>query len=362
MLSKSIPLKYFISRRSVVNPAKFLGESSLSSVSYENKVSSLESPLIPLMAFGMHFEIDVVIALKNDNDWGMIELFPVTIPSGERLWFSLDSKLDGSQFIGVPKNYHEHKDKFHFLFPGKMYDANLEVEENGNHYKIKYTRIDGVEVKTEVVIPNNAMKSMTPNGNTMNHSIQNSSIVLYLEKMGFISKGFKFNFDPNKVDRILGKRILMQLVQTAVGFMQADWEQTNDSLVCNGITVPLSWDAAGSILTVGSFPEVKYHFTKINEQLELREINIIQNDDNVGHIQLNPSLPDFRYKFTGEYNSKITISIKDLKGLLKGEVKGEGSDGTIFYRPISPHWAKNRPIDTKLISETDKIKLKSVRI
>ena len=60
-------------------------------------------PIIPFYPFVTNMNFDIVMSVSDDQ-YSMYEIIKTLLPNGDEIWFTLDSKFNGIQFIGLPQD------------------------------------------------------------------------------------------------------------------------------------------------------------------------------------------------------------------------------------------------------------------
>ncbi len=365
--SYAVPIEYLISRTSVVNEDKYLGQPSQHVVE-PGRVPLVRDPVVPFVAWGLWFDEDIMISLSGDPGWGMIEVSKIVLPSGRHVWFTLDSKEDGRQFVGLPDD--PLAAEMAKAFPAPSYNAGLIVKEVKKrtrhktlaHYEVSYRRIDGAPIRFELTVDDSVKPSLLRNGHAMNHSQGNVLALVDLASMQLVkSGGFRFIGDhPRRAQSLLTQKIAGVLRQAAAGLRAGSWKLNGASLEArnsdsNTLGLVILGDD-GRVVTLGTgdaFPSVQYDFAREGESLGLREIRVDQSLDGrtkeVARIRFNPALPDLRYGPPSRpLESRMVVGVNGQSGYQMGVVRVErdrdGSSARISVLSRKPSWAKQRPV------------------
>jgi hypothetical protein len=389
------PTHFFIPRLPLFNEARDLGPLAPSEVAYERLGEpSAQLPIIPFQAWGLRCEQDWLVSLTQDPGWGMLEIIQVHSPSGEPLWFTLDSRLDGTQYVGLPST-HPHARALAASFPATVYDSNLQVKtwSHGGRQSIqvRYTRIDGATIQFQMSTQKEAPPRLLRNGHGMNHSERDVLAVIDLESFQLADSPVTFGADPvapqRKAQRIAGVQIAGRLTQTAGGLFRKEWLQTespSDTTPYVTLTqLPSGQDITpssrkfqwllenaqtGLLVSDPGFQKLEYRYDirsfqregKTMQAFELREIRVLQSQQTAIaetlRVRFNPALPDFRYAFetASLAPTRFTLAVAGQPAYAKGAVVLERDDSkqhpTLRLKVISewPAWTRNRPLLTQL--------------
>ena len=387
------PAEYFIPALKKISKQQLLGAPLPSGESYSGSTQppSQKTPRIPFLPWGLHCEQDWLISLAGDPGWGMIEIIRVRPPGQAPVWFTLDSRLDGTQYVGLPSNHPQAK-KLATFFPAPSYEAGLTVQESGPRearvVRVRYTRKDGARIDFTMQASTLPNPGSYRNGNAMNHSERGALAVIDLESFRFAKGGVTFEKDPGRPDisrgvqRIAGVPIAGLLVQTVGGFMTSRWQQRETLLFRHGIdpSLPqesgtLTWTAApggdsGVLEQDSGFQKLAWNFDIYRsperperEYYELRSVSVRQvisdtsEPREVLRAEFNPALPDLRYPLTRPLTtSKWVIAVAGQDAYSHGTIRidREQDDLHLTLAPEWPHWTRERPLVTNLKASTNK--------
>ena len=147
-VSWSLPLSYYLSSSPDPKALSFLGDGQHSTLTYRLTEPIQQKAIIPFWAAALRFDEDIMIALEDDGEWGMLEVSMIRDAEGKELWFALDSKTNGQQFIGLPD--HPKADQLARLFPLTQYRAAPQVLREGKELSVQYRRIDGEDISFRI--------------------------------------------------------------------------------------------------------------------------------------------------------------------------------------------------------------------
>jgi hypothetical protein len=384
------PLRYFIKKQKLFsNNFVEKSTSSFQSDFAYNKKNQSQAPIIPIIPFCMNMNFDIVLSV-DDGTYSMYEIIRVDLTLEKSIWLTLDSKYNGKQFIGLPKNENDKKlVKYIASTLGVLtYEANLNPPEitlnkNKTYYNIKYTRIDpeGLEqtkpIDLTISIPSkynidNNSSTLFPNWNNrnshcMNHSSSNflGLIDIYKTLPSVKATAMKVNLNQHqfKFQKILGVKVKSMIGQTVAGIGKIDYtcdlpdlKQTSED--SKSITYTLSQRMKDI-----EFQNIQYYFIKNNNHLELKTIKIKQssNTKTLSTFEFTPSLPDLRFSLPSkEVKCRVAVAVDGKNGITSSNrpffyvgttciSQGLNSDEVLLtIEPEvsikSPEWFKLRPI------------------
>jgi hypothetical protein len=384
--AQATPTEYFVPAFKTLDAGRILGPPAASGESYANSPAPEQNtPVIPLLPWGLFCDQDWLVSLSGDPGWGMIEIIRVQIPSKAPVWFTLDSKLDGTQFVGLPSHLPEARE-LASLFPAPNYDSDLTVQESGPEsdrtLKVRYRRMDGALIAFSIRASTLAAPRSLRNGNGMNHSERTALAIIDLESFRMAAARVVFEKDPAHPEihrapqRIAGVPIAGLLVQTVGGFMKGAWTQAETQVTpdrkrgSRGASPrTFHWNLSpdgnsGQLTEAGPFQNTTFHYDIYHsperagrDYFELRSIEISQKteasatDRETLRAEFNPALPDFRYRlFRRQAQSNWTLSLAGQPAYAHGTLSLSPGDqpeqGDIRIKMIStrPQWTRERPL------------------
>lgn len=186
-----------------------------------------DAPVLPFMAFGMPFDIDVAIGLKDD-DWDMLEFARVQTPEGPQ-WVVLESRAETLDQVLVSN----HPDIETWLpeLPIERQRSNLVVTDR--------TTSDGLDIEVQYDNSNNEPVSAVlqgdpptkyakkRNGNTMGHGANMMLALLDISSAESLFKGEVRINDKKVPNRSVGGIVPMRfsLTQTQGGIASGTYQQ-----------------------------------------------------------------------------------------------------------------------------------------
>lgn len=350
-MSSKLPLKYFISKNKVVKHKSFKHLANKKHL-YQ-KEAAIEFPLIPLWPFGLRFEDDICLCLDGDGPWAMIEIACAKGPNEQELWFVLDSYLDGTQVVGLPKENYQQALEWAQFFPAQTYDSQLTVEKKIEGSKewlsFSYQRFDDEKISFEIEIDRS--KTTTPlfrNGNTMNHSEKTAQVGLDLESMQLISaKKIKFHTAAKKIQKILVVSLSLRLTQVVAGFRIGQWQQ-REGKVCYNDQMTVITSESEEEITIQTPITQHWKFKDNDGKKEFYALELSDQKTQLSRFSFYPPLPDLRYlKVEQEYHVKMLGDINQQEGFILSNLtisKNKEGDISFILRGERPHWVKNRPL------------------
>ncbi|MEK6626325.1 MAG: hypothetical protein AABY86_15250, partial [Bdellovibrionota bacterium] len=359
MQKYKIPLNYYLHKQTPyrLSVEDYLGPRMASPANHQSEYNRKDydlglhndKPIVPFIPHAFDMEFDLVLGLQaglQDGPWTMLEIVRVDI-DGTKVWFTLDSKFDGTQYVGLPKDEGQRQ-----LVQGicksmgiESYEANLvvlavgevdEVDENDLSLLVKYTRKNRL-LDFKVELPKgktyeNVIDERKRLSHGMNHSESKFLAVIDIYKnlgpldMANLKVVFNKSSDDEdaiKFDKILGfkvKTILSQMV-TTIGEMKIDfskmpglWTRIEESATSE------MWEYTYHVRANNRdyiLQRVQFLFEKHNGHLELRKITNLSvskmKDNKLASWHFNPALPDLRFGLAPE--ALVSRAILEVKGL-----------------------------------------------
>ncbi len=328
-----VPTKYFLSKRSIIPIYKKLPISELET----NQFIKHAYP-IPFITFGLYFDTDYVICLKDD-EFSMIEICRTFIGNKE-IWFTLESHLNGTQVAGHnQKDSKEANELFTFL-PVKKVINQLEIKEEDNYLLVRYIRESGKEMSFKLPIKENRSRAIFFNGNAMNHSDRLANVSIYLETLN------KISVKDHQLEKKMGIPLSFLISQKVFGISAVDFEINGENIKINekSLKIKKVENKKSISIDIGENLGISYIFFKDENHLKLQKIKSWQKYKDqeliLGELEFKDHLDDFRF---------IKDSIKS-QGIVKINSKTLSQFSLIFskeksyvhfsYRGIKPHWSK----------------------
>ena len=341
LCASAIPLSYFRSKKAVAwNPPP----STFFDGVYRYEEPHLSFPVVPVWSFGFRFDGDIMISLVDDAPWGMIEVAYAESMDGEKVWFTLDSKLDGHQYIGLSD--HPLAYEIAALFPIPSYQAHLEVMENDSSYVVSYMR-GNEPISFSIAKDDTVHPPSKQNGHSMNHSQQDMMAILNISSLKL--HPVQWGKSQRKTQSILWQPISGVMSQTVAGLRRGAWTQTKES-IHNLSLENQSTDKQECIRT----SHVRYCFHKKGKERQLREISLFQplHNDQISSILFSPALPDLRFVPKKRHCSDIFWEIASQEHLQAKACVHPLRYGTamiVSVHALQPSWVNVRPVLTSLV-------------
>lgn len=332
----AIPLSYFQSEKSTEwKPPKL----SYFDGDYRHEYPQVSFPIIPIWPFGLRFDLDLMIALADDDPWGMIEVAYIQTKEGEKVWFTLDSRLDGRQYIGLSDT--SFSDQISSLFPLPSYDAQLVVKETKDAYKVSYKR--GHEpIAFSMPRVQGSHPPSNRNGHAMNHAQRDLMAILNISSLKL--QAVDWMNSPHKTQSILWQPISGLMSQTVSGLRRGEWIQ-NDSEVHHQGSLLQNGESDICVQTERS----QYCFAKYHEQLQLHTVSLYQplHGEQVSSLVFSPALPDLRFIPKEAHCSQAYWNIEGqehLQGTICIHPLEYGSSMVVSFVAEEPSWVAARPV------------------
>ncbi|MEZ4322639.1 MAG: hypothetical protein R3F61_34550 [Myxococcota bacterium] len=205
------------------------------------------APVLPFMAFGATFDLDIAIGLKDDR-WDMIEIARVQRPGqAAPMWIVLESRA-GSKEQSLVANVNDINTWMPEL-PLARKSGGLEVEDrttaDGLDIRVKYDNIDNQPV--ELILQGDPPEKLARkrNGNTMGHGANDVLAVLDVSSMESLFKADVRIDDKNVRARKVAAIVPMQfaLTQTQGGVSRGEYRYEL------GKTIPFEKNSAFALAT-----------------------------------------------------------------------------------------------------------------
>jgi hypothetical protein len=354
--AEALPLRYFVSEYGGVSEEDHLGTLRSSGAASLFSAPIQEVPVLPFVAWGLRFDEDLMVSIA-EGGWGMAEVAKVLMPDGSSLWFSLDSMRDGRQYVGLPDDPRAAEAAAHF--PAPSYEAGLEVIEAAgrrpgrSRFDISYVRMDGTPMEFSIEAKDGDKPPARRNGHAMNHSQGRVLALLDIFSLR-LARPLWRKGQGHRVQRIAGVPISGRMRQVVGGLRSGSWTQRSwglEGLDEADVILARRSLPGEELLVQEGFPSTVYRFSREEDRLELRAIEVYQSlspgDPPILQIRFNPSLPDLRYGPPLEpHNSKMSIEVNGREGYQTGEVQisKDGSDAKLVLLSSRPDWAHVRPL------------------
>ena len=346
LCASAIPLSYFRSEKSVTwNPPPF----SLFEGTYRYEEPLVSFPIIPVWSFGFRFDGDIMISLADDEPWGMIEVAYVENTEGDKVWFTLDSKLDGHQYIGLSDHPLAHE--ISALFPVPSYQAHLEVIENDSSYNVSYMR-GNQPISFSIAKEDSVHPPSRQNGHSMNHSQQDMMAILNISSLKLHS--VQWGEPQRKTQSILWQPISGIMSQTVAGIRRGTWTQTKTSIHSLSLA-----NKSTDIQECIHVSHARYCFHKKGKERQLSGISLFQPliREQISSVHFSPALPDLRFIPKKTHCSDIFWEIANqehLKAAACVHPLRYGSTMIVSVHALQPSWVNARPLITSLVLNHDR--------
>jgi hypothetical protein len=338
-----------------------------SGVTYTSTEPRTDYPIMPFKTWSMKIVDEVLTEVEGHERWWMLEVCQAELEDGSRRWFTIDTELDGTQFLGISDPVIR---PMADIFPAEKYDNKLTVKVRDfvdrRIYVIKYVLPDGTDVYLEVQTPLEIEPPSERNGNAMSHSANISMVLIDLAGLGHGSAKIKFNNELQRSRTLLGVyERTWRISQTAGGIaigdvgLSADYATGTLNITRGGVKVaykpfdnPRYLRFRGE--SIAASEEIV--FLKNGRALELARVTFKQADVAIFDLRFNPALPDLRYTIEEEYKTNVYAGINGRAGYMYGDAIVTSVVGgyKVLIRPHEPHWAHARPIEVSIIFNTDK--------
>ncbi len=303
---------------------------------------AIKSPIVPLFPFSVKMDFDFVMGVE-DASYSMYEIIRVDIDVQKSIWFTLDSKYDGRQFIGLPKDPTAAQLVVSMAksLGIPTYQAGLKVAyaTSGNGDRIldvSYQRTDpsGEEPSKDIAFvatipakydldgrPDDSVfpKTNKRQSHGMNHSAFKIMALIDIYKAVPFLKLPKIKItwksEPIDFQSILGFKVKSPISQSILGLSEGDAPRELDVFKRDENSViyqNLIKGPQGEILQ-----RHRYKFDLRDGKEELRSIDYMDpyKELLIGQMNFNPALPDLRYALSpGEHVSRVSIGM-DAKGV-----------------------------------------------
>jgi hypothetical protein len=322
------------------------------------------APVPPVQAFGVTYDLDLVIRSKHP-DWDMHELARIVTPDGP-LWLVKDARratLAQTIVADLPDI-----DAWWPEVPVERRGGPVQVDDRSAgdevDVRVRYTNVDGhpAEIAYRGRVP--AEVGRKRNGPTMGHSAHAVMAVLSIPGRS-LGKDASVVIDgrEQRLVRILGLvPFRAALVQTQGGFSAGDLVQrTVDGAVEteHAAGAVQRWEvrrdgAVVELVQPGRLRALRYRFLPVpvgvdgGEALELVEIRVEQTGEDAPalFVRFDPALPDVRRTFAGTGTSRWVMDVAGSLGQATGTVAVTSTvDGAVVdVAGSAPAWVADRPV------------------
>lgn len=364
--SNKTPINYFFKKHKVYKQFSRKNTNLFSTeVVYkkfqEKEVEIIDQPIIPFFPFAVKMNQDIVLAVNHDN-YSMYEIIRVTLPGGMDIWFTLDTKFDGSQYIGLPSNpvaklvikelastlgvktyeanltspkIKKNKSKIIMFFQFVRHDPDLEEPTKTLSLEVTFSEKEMFKHLKKNSFPHDSKR----NSHGMNHSeslffvivdIYRSLPVFNKMKVKFWEEEDRKVVRKVKFQKILGFPIYSMISQLVFGIKKGENLQTNKNTQ-ELSHWPIVREKETSQYVVYTYKKVvknaslehelqnvRYYFLKRDSYLELFKIELRHDSRGLllALVEFNPALPDLRYlRLSEAIKIKTTISLDGKEGI-----------------------------------------------
>jgi hypothetical protein len=332
-----------------------------------------ELPVLPLLPFGVTYDLDIVIVSKHPK-WDMHEYARLQTPDGP-IWIAKDARAsDGDQLLVA-----DLEDLANWLpeIPLTRKKAPLKVTDQSDDEQLdltfEYENHDDQEVKVHYEGPPPTSLQSKRNGSTMGHSRDQVLAVLDLSHRDFgDTASVSIGGEDYRVKRIFGLvPMRLALKQTQAGIAEAIFEQrpleNGEELDCPGQPafrtvhekpdgdVSMAWtvEAADGTVVVRQCSQLRtlgYRFLRRDGSLELSEIWVQawNEEKRTFRMLFSPALPDARRAFSGQLRSRFVMDVHGQRNHAVGHVVARHADGALKLDVVSekPWWAAERCVSS----------------
>ena len=383
----SCGLKRLLPEGPVLTPGEraAMKENQPSGVEYLTR-PGVNFPVLPLMAFGVTYDLDIVIVTEHPA-WNMHEFAMIRTPRGP-VWLAKDARegsLEQLLVADLPRPY-----GFLPEIPVARKSWPLKVKDRSTKDRldlsISYENFDGEKIKAEYKGKRPVTLMDKRNGSTMGHSRRQVIAVLDLSHrdMGDAAS-VSYNNKSYGVKKILGLvPFRMALKQTQGGVAVSDFTQKRAGPVGlrtvhrfeGGKTAELTWKVEKKrgftlLKQIGEFRTLEYRFIKSGKSLELVSILVHQWGKKTPAFRMTfqPALPDLRRIFKGPFRGRFVFDVNGQKSFALGTLEATSTKKGAEIRiiPRNPWWADDRPMkstiqiksENNVIIRTERISWKS---
>lgn len=318
-------------------------------------------PVVPFLVFGVTYDVDIVLQTTHP-DWDMHEYARIATPDGPR-WLAKDSRAsDGDQLLVAEI---ENIDSWLPEIPLARKSGPVEVVDRSTEkqldIELRYTnhRDEAVEVTYAGPWPRSLQRKR--NGSTMGHSRGQVLAVLDLSHRDFAKRAsVKIGGEPLKIEKIAGivpMRLVLRQTQGGVAEAHYSWRVVDDGIVTthempSGATVDASWevmvgDEIAEVQQKAALRTLVYRYARQKDgalELTTAMVRPWNADAPNFEIHFNPSLPDLRRRFDGEWRGRWVMDVGDQRSHAVGTVSvaWKGEAATVEFQADEPWWAAER--------------------
>jgi hypothetical protein len=319
------------------------------------------APLLPVMPFGIAYDLDLVIVTKHP-DWDMHELARLVTPRGP-VWFAKDARSDTleqsivSDVPGLAGWLPE--------LPVPRKASPVQVEDASTPralaLTLRWSNPDGALTEVDYAGPHPTQPQRRRNGSTMGHSKATLMAALDLSHRNWAKRvSVRYDGQPAAVHRLFFvKPFAMALLQTQGGFLTGSYTQDADEsgLITTHARAGQSWPQAWQVSSADGVTSVTqsdplrtltHRFLEVGDSRELFEITVTQFDREHPTMRalFEPSLPDLRRPFSAVKPSRWVMDINGQESHAVGEMQASwvGTGAVLHLTPSAPWWVADRPM------------------
>ncbi len=334
--------------------------------------TKLPMPPLPVMAFGVSYDLDLVIVSTHPT-WNMHEYAMLRTPQGQ-VWLSKDARESTLTQTIVADI--DDIDGWMPEIPVQRLRGPVEVRDRSTPHRLDLdlstVNFDGerVEVHYEGPPPNRAERKR--NGSTMGHSRADLMAVLDLSHKAFARRAsIAYAGQARPISRILGLvPFSMALVQTQGGLVTGRFDQ---GPTADGFTTTHKRHGApdatrhwaverlpGAIEATqrDTLRTLRARFIEPSpDTLELSSFTVHQWDRAAPtfHLALSPALPDLRRPFEGAAISRYVVDVGGQQNHAIGQLVARWTPQgpQVALEPTSPWWTADRPMISRITLHDD---------
>jgi len=347
----------------VVDEAVFLGTPSRVGLVYSRARPITAAPIIPFRTWGVHITDEVLIEIKDHPRWSMLEICRVDLPDGSSFWFTIDTENDGTQYVGLVRP----EDQIMVQgLPGRPYPAGLNTgrwpgKQGRLIYEADYTLPDGLSVSISVDAPSEIEAPEQRNSSAMNLSVNDSLLVIDMEKEAFAKAEVVLGGRPHPTRRSFAwlRQCTRRASNTLAGIAEGRIRIRSDTtartlLVDDGACVRRfeAIDEPGRLILSALDPlgEDRFVYLLRDGHLELAQVERIQSGREIMRLRFNPPLPDLRFHPLRASVSRVTMAVNGRPGYLCGTVTvtPDQNGARLLLVPEAPPWCSRRPVSIRI--------------
>ena len=365
-------LKQLLPKGPVLSPARrrALFEAPRPSGAHYEGLPRHPAPLLPLMPFGIAYDLDLVVVTKHP-DWDMHELARVQTPEGP-LWFAKDARSDTLEqsIVSAIPNLSSWLPEL----PVPRKSSPVEVIDQSSDtrldLKIAWQNPRGENTALHYIGSPPRSLQRKRNGSTMGHSRQTLLAALDLSHRDWATQAsVTYDGRPMPLQRLfLIKPFAMALQQTQGGFLTGSFRQRveGSDLVVTHRRDGHEWPQRFRIHREGGIttltqedPMRTLHFRYLTDQgaLELFEIQVSQFGRREAPMRalFSPALPDLRRALSRPHTSHWVLDINGQESHAIGDTLTQWRDGAaeVSIRPTRPWWVADRPMQITARCDAD---------